>query len=104
MPIIFGRELLAIGVTNIDLLEGKLTLGIDKEKEEFNVFEPLKYASYKESCSYITASNDLYGDKYVLEYDVKVIPLQNHRAYSSSIVQKCNGDAKNYVKLHAHAK
>ena len=42
MPIILGREVLAIEEANIDLLEGKLILSIGKEKEKFNVFELLK--------------------------------------------------------------
>nr|XP_027071802.1 uncharacterized protein LOC113696612 [Coffea arabica] len=104
MQIILDRGFLATGWANIDLLEGKLTLRVGKEKEEFNVFEPLKYPSYEESCSYITISNDLYGEKYVLQQDVEVTPLQNHHAYFSSTVQKHNGDVKNYAKSQAHAK
>ncbi|XP_027174402.1 uncharacterized protein LOC113774020 [Coffea eugenioides] len=104
MQIILDRGFLATGWAKIDLLEGKLTLRVGKEKEEFNVFEPLKYPSYEESCSYITISNDLYGEKYVLQQDVEVTPLQNHRAYFSSTVQKHNGDVKNYAKSQAHAK
>ncbi|XP_027156233.1 uncharacterized protein LOC113757260 [Coffea eugenioides] len=42
MPIILGREVLAMEEANIDLLEGKLILSIGKEKEKFNVFELLK--------------------------------------------------------------
>ena len=65
MSSILGRRFLATGGANINLLEEKLRL--DKEKEEFNVFEPLKYPSYEESCSYIAAPDELYCKKYVLE-------------------------------------
>ncbi|XP_027082404.1 uncharacterized protein [Coffea arabica] len=40
IPIILGRAFLAMGRPNIDLLEGKLTLRVGKEKQEFNIFEP----------------------------------------------------------------
>ena len=65
MPSILGRRFLATGRANINLLEEKLRVG--KEKQEFNVFEPLKYPSYEESCSYIAAPDELYCKKYVLE-------------------------------------
>ncbi|XP_027090326.1 uncharacterized protein [Coffea arabica] len=63
IAIILGRGFLATRGATIDLLEGKLTLKVGTEKEEFNVFEPLKYPSYEESCSYIAATDELYGEK-----------------------------------------
>ncbi|XP_071905824.1 uncharacterized protein [Coffea arabica] len=62
MSIILGRGFLATGEATLDLLKGKLTLRVGKKKEEFNIFEPLKYSSYAGSCSYIIASNDLHAE------------------------------------------
>ena len=102
IPIILGRGFLATRGATMDLLEGKLTLKVGTEKEEFNVFKPLKYPSYEESCSYIAATNELYGEKYVLEQDIGFMPLHDHFSYSSLAVWKYNVDVKNYAVLQVY--
>ncbi|XP_071920585.1 uncharacterized protein [Coffea arabica] len=100
--IILSRGFLVTKGANIDLLEGKLTLRVGKEKEEFNIFEPLKYPSYKESCSYIATTDDLYGEKYVLEQHMGFLPLHDHCSYSFLAVRKRNVDVNSYAVLRAH--
>ena len=50
MPIILGRVFLATRGVLINVLDGKLTLRVGEDKQEFNVFKSLKYTSTDESC------------------------------------------------------
>ena len=63
MPIILGRGFLDMREANINLLEGKLTLRIGQENQEFKFFKLLKYPFYDESCSRIDAIDNVPHEK-----------------------------------------
>ena len=50
IPIILRRPFLAIGGALIDVQQGKLTLRMGNETQEFNVFKSMKFPSLDDSC------------------------------------------------------
>ena len=49
-PIILGRPFLATGGALIDVQQGKLTLRVGNDTQEFNVFKSMKFPSLDDSC------------------------------------------------------
>jgi len=59
VPIILGRPFLAHGNTLIVVRSGKLTLRVQDNEVNFNVFEGMKYPMDKEDCFCIDAIEKL---------------------------------------------
>ncbi|KAL5552626.1 hypothetical protein UlMin_040027 [Ulmus minor] len=64
VPIILGRPFLATGRALIDVHNGELTMRVQDEKVNFNVFQAMKFPNEVEECSALSLVDSLVSERF----------------------------------------
>ena len=68
VPLILAWSFLATGKTLIDVQKGKLTLRVQDDKSNINVFEAVKYPADNDECYQVNIVDELTNRKFEKEY------------------------------------